>query len=512
VASFSSTSRLAQAAPQAGSLLPAPQRWLLLLFLTAIAGIGIGLRLYRLGEESLWLDEVASIRNAELSAVDIWGADSHPPLYYLLLHYWMQWSDYDEGRLRLLSVLLSLAALPAIYLIGRRLGGVWVGLAAALLLACSPFDLRFAQELRMYALLNLAAAWALVGFVALLADPAGAARGRDLGAWTLLVLGSIVALYAHNLGVLLPLATTCVAATLWWRRPDRAALARRWLLANLLVLLAWAPFWPELLRQTGVATWYWIPVPTPGYIGSTQLKLAYGLPDLATPLAVAGLAGCLGLTVLGWRALPKGSPWRLALPALALLPALIAIVVSWTYRPVYLPRPLIWTGLPVALLLASGLVAALSQRRRPRLALGIALVLLTAAGNGYGLWHYYEASNKAAWREIAPMAVELSAPGGFAIMPHGDFVTLEYYLEREAGEAAPRVFGSFRWRLPVSLLWVGAMPEAARFVLLDVAWLPDPPLLTAALRWRFPCHAATRAGEHQAIALWLYEKREDCAR
>jgi len=497
-------------APLAG--LRPPARWLFLALAAGIAALAVWLRLRHLDSLSFWLDEVASVQYAELPVSELWGADNHPPLFYFLLHYWMDWAGYDGWRLRLLSVVLSLATLPAAYLLGRRIGGPWTGLAATLALAAASFDVRYAQELRMYTLLNLGAAWALVGFAALLADPARAVARASAGAWALLVLGTIVALYAHNMGLLLPMTTTLLAAALWRRRPERRRLALAWIAAHGLVLAAWAPFLPELLRQTGVSTWQWIKAPDLTEIAYIQGQLAYGQPNLDGPLQVMAFAGFLALTVLGWRALPKGSPWRLALPGLYLLPALAALLATWIYRPVYLARPLIWTELPVAVLVGAGIVAVLALRPRRRALLGAALVLMTAVGNGYSLWFHYKVYGKANWRGVAELVLDLAEPGEPVVVHGVDFMTLDYYLERQGGEDRPRVLGDW-YRMPLgSVFFAATLPDARSFLLADPTWGPEPPLLATALHWRYPCHAVTRAGERSGIVLWRYAERPGCAR
>lgn len=498
--------------------LPPPPRWLGWLLLFAVGGAALGLRLYRLDALSLWIDEVASMTYAALPPAEIWGADSHPPLFYVLLHYWQAWAGYDEYRLRLLCVLLSLATLPAVWLIGRRVGGPWVAWAATLVVACGAFDLRYAQELRMYALLNCAAAWALVGFTTLLAEPERAARpiGRlSWAPWALLGLGTVVALYAQSMAVLLPMATTVVAVALWWGRADRGRLARNWILVHGLVLLAWAPYWPELLRQTGVPTWYWIPKATLKEIAYGQQQLAYGLPAIEDAWPAVGLVAFLALTLAGWRALPRAAPWRAVLPALALLPPLVAIAISWAYRPVYLSRTMIWTEVPVAILVGAGIVALCSARGQRLKAAAVVLMLMLAAGNAYSLWFYYRIYGKADWRGVAAYALSVSDPGETVLVPYGDHVAMRYYsqhLSAAAGRAPLSIYGA-SGRKPMQILaMVGAMPPAPHFLLIEISWLDPRPLLATALAARFPCHDATRLGEKSGMIVWRYAERADCAR
>jgi len=127
------------------------------------------LRIWEIGRKTLWLDEAFSVWLARhpLGEMIAWIAriDQHPPLYYLLLHFWIGLVGDGPAAVRLLSALLSTLTIPAMYLLGRRLLGPAAGVLAALILALSPFHVRFAQETRMYALLMLNASLALLALV-----------------------------------------------------------------------------------------------------------------------------------------------------------------------------------------------------------------------------------------------------------------------------------------------------------------------------------------------------------
>lgn len=80
-----------------------------------------------------------------------------PPLYQLLLNRWIGWFGDSDSRLRLLSVVISTAGAGATFLFGTLFFGWAAGLLAGLLQALSPFDVYYGQEVRMYALQELAA-------------------------------------------------------------------------------------------------------------------------------------------------------------------------------------------------------------------------------------------------------------------------------------------------------------------------------------------------------------------
>jgi mannosyltransferase len=149
--------------------------WLVII-LTLAGGF---LRVYLIGSRGLRLEETVSIWLASHTVGEIvqWAMriDQHPPLYYLLLHAWIGLNGDTPYYTRVLSALFGAATIPLIYLIGKRLSGTITGLAAAVFLALSLFNIQLAQETGMYTLLMFNAAVAIYGLVRLLTD-ARAAR------------------------------------------------------------------------------------------------------------------------------------------------------------------------------------------------------------------------------------------------------------------------------------------------------------------------------------------------
>src|SRR5512136_1545648 len=147
----------------------------LVIFITLVGGF---LRVYLLANKGMWLDETFSVWIANHNVADMlqWivKIDQHPPLYYLLLHYWVALNGDTPYAVRLLSALFGAATIPIIYLIGKRMSGVVMGLAAAVLLALSPFNIHLAQEARMYTCLAFNAAVAIYALVRLLTEPRSA--------------------------------------------------------------------------------------------------------------------------------------------------------------------------------------------------------------------------------------------------------------------------------------------------------------------------------------------------
>lgn len=103
----------------------------------------------------LWLDESLSVNIARLPIGKIPGAlrhDGHPPLYYVLLHGWMVLFGTGNVAVRAFSGIWSLGVFPLLWVAARRLGGPRVATYAVVLLALSPYAVRYGTETRMYAM------------------------------------------------------------------------------------------------------------------------------------------------------------------------------------------------------------------------------------------------------------------------------------------------------------------------------------------------------------------------
>jgi mannosyltransferase len=123
------------------------------LTLLLILLLGMGLRLYRLGDQSVWWDEGHAIWTARQSLVEttsITAHDVHPPLYLWLLHFWLRLTGESEFAVRYLSLIGGVLTVALTYVVARRLIGRRSALLATLLIATARFHIWWSQEARMY--------------------------------------------------------------------------------------------------------------------------------------------------------------------------------------------------------------------------------------------------------------------------------------------------------------------------------------------------------------------------
>ena len=127
-----------------------------LVLLGAEALFGIWMRFSQ--PSLLWLDEALTVNIAKLPLGSLHQAlkeDGAPPLYYLLLHFWISLFGSSNAAVRSFSGVCSVATIVVLYFLVKRVWGREVGLLSVALLLGSSFAIYFATETRMYALVML---------------------------------------------------------------------------------------------------------------------------------------------------------------------------------------------------------------------------------------------------------------------------------------------------------------------------------------------------------------------
>jgi hypothetical protein len=329
----------------------------------------------------LWLDEALSVNIARLPLADIPNAlrhDGAPPLYYLLLHVWMQVFGTGDVAVRALSGVFAVAVLPVLYFAGRRLGGRRVGLAAVLVAAASPFANHYATEARMYSLVVLIVS---LGFLAV------ARAIDDPSPWRLaaVALCSAALLYTHYWGIYL--LTTVGAWLLWkgWRasrREDRSPYVRvvAALAAGGVLFLPWLPVFRYQAAHTGTP---WAKPADFGALSTVIEEFAGGTGNwpqlLAFVLFALALLGLFGRAVdhrrveLDLHTLPRARGLGIVLIGTPLL----AIVAGMATHTAFVARYTSVVFPAFCLLVALGIAAFADRRTAAVVLTGVTLL---------GLW------------------------------------------------------------------------------------------------------------------------------
>ncbi len=368
--------------------------------LVFVFALGVGLRLYRLGYQSLWYDELFSVLVAKRPFSDMLSrlvnSDVHPPLYYIFLHVALR-IGHSDFVARLVSFLFASLSLPLFYLCVCRWLDEKVALVATGLLAISPFHVLFAQEARMYALLGF---WVL-GMVWFFGRAWENGRFRD---WLLFTLCAVLALYTHNLAFLYLLAIDVYALLTGLRQRWRPlALAH---LAAFLCLLPWVWVWVGQAERVQAGFWAAPPTPLGLFLAVYLMLFGPSAPLWLVPVgltAVLLLIGFLLRHFLRQRHLPDG----LLFPLLLFLVPLLALYGLAFIRPIFVERIFLPASLGLYVLLAWGIIhtppVLLNRVAGGVLALALAITLVN--------YYTHPDVQKPPFRELAAQVSALVMPG-----------------------------------------------------------------------------------------------------
>ncbi len=246
----------------------------------------------------LWLDEALTVEIARLPVDQLLDAlrnDGHPPLYYLLLHGWIELFGSGDVAVRAFSGIWSIAALGVMGTVARRRFGPRVALVAVVLLATSPYALRYATEARMYS---------MVVVLVLLGWWAGTAALERPSRWRLAGVAAATAalLLTHYWSFYLLVTVGVLLIGAAWRRPSRSPV----LVLGAMAVggLAFLPWLPSFLYQAAHTGTPWGRPERPAGV------LVTGLTDFGGgPYGEAQLLGftlmALALLALGGRTIDR---------------------------------------------------------------------------------------------------------------------------------------------------------------------------------------------------------------
>jgi uncharacterized membrane protein len=165
------------------------QKWIVFLLVVTLM-LGVFFRLVNLDRKPYWADEnftssvISGYSHQELidkfageqavsvreflsyqypnrdrnlgDTLKIIAEDVHPPLYYLMTRFWVQWFGNSVAVIRSLAAIFSILTLPLMYWLCLELfKSPLTGWVATALMPVSPFHVLYAQEARQYSFLTL---------------------------------------------------------------------------------------------------------------------------------------------------------------------------------------------------------------------------------------------------------------------------------------------------------------------------------------------------------------------
>jgi MFS family permease len=207
-----------------------------------------------------WMDEAITTGIASHPLGQIPGLlrqDGSPPLYYLLLHFWIQGFGASETATHALSLVFGLLTVPVAMWAGRSLFGRRAGLIAATLFAFNAFLTAYAMETRMYELMGLLGLLATASFVHAFVYR----RRRYL---IMFAISLALMLYTHAWGIFFFAGGVLALIPIWVASEERGALVRDAALAFGGAALLFLPWLPNFIYQSTHTGAPWAPSPRLG--------------------------------------------------------------------------------------------------------------------------------------------------------------------------------------------------------------------------------------------------------
>lgn len=338
--------------------------------------LAILLRFIGIASRPIWYDEAFSILFAEkglaamlygtLTSTSTGSADIHPLGYYILLWGWINLFGTSIFVARIFSIIINLISLALVYKITKKLFNEQTANFAAVLFSILPFQIHFAQEIRMYAMLSL---WLLLATFSFLKTK------ENKKWWVIFSISCALAQYTHNLAAiyLIPLSLTPIFYKDWKTLRDLILAG----LVSLTLYLPWLMHLPAQLSKVNANYW----VEKPGIEKIFTLILFY-LPHIPLPnlllivgllLAVLIITLAFFQTYLTTKNKTQNTNHGFWLAYLSFTPPLLLWIIS-QFVPIYIERAL----LPSHSIFCIWLAWSLTETKPPKPIQSFAVIMILA--------------------------------------------------------------------------------------------------------------------------------------
>jgi mannosyltransferase len=401
------------------------------LILIAILVLGLFLRTYCLTCESVWLDEGYSIfwaKQEPSQMIDAVSKDVHPPLYFLILHYWINLFGDSEFALRFLSVIFGLLAIIMMYMVGNLLFNKDMGIMGSLILSISVFHIHYSQEIRSYSLMVLLTLVSMYFFLKLLERRSYPISAGYIASSTLLI-------YTHFFGLFVIAAQNIYLASLFiiTRKTTKRGF-RRWIILQAILFVLYLPWLGFLIRQAliiqGGEFLGWLAQPSILLMASSFFEYS-GYFNVAAPLWVLFLSAALSIIfiILSLNSILKikksGRGKILFLVIWLLTPTLLPFMISQFSAPIYFTKFTIPASLAFYLLVAKGILNIRDEKLRAA-STGMIVILSLVS-----IWGYISVVDNEQWREAVDY-IETNAEQGDLALINAWYchIPFDYYFTR----------------------------------------------------------------------------------
>ncbi len=424
------------------SLIDWGKRHRIALLLGAVLLVGLFLRFYDLGAESIWLDEASSINESRLTVQGIADASNQPPLYFLFLRGWIFLFGTSEIAIRSLSAIFGVLAVWLVFLSGKALYNPRVGLIGAFLASFAYIPIVYSQDARAYSLLLLLSLLSYWFFIIII-------RTDRKWSYPGYLFAGILLIYTHFYGLFIILSQIVFFLIFFRRYP-----AQRWkyFTAAAVLVAALIPFVLLLKgRMSSIASnGFWIPRPNFSSLRETFINFSaagparYAVCALFILLAILGFLAVRRVTGKAGRGKTQryrsNKEWQAGLES----PQTTVLLLLWLFLPVLIPfiesqlmTPIFQTKYAIGAFPALCLLVANGLNNIKWSWVFYPVLVLIVVLSSLGLQSYYRNDVKEQWREVAQLIGSDSRPEDVIVFCAGYYQSpFNYYYRgnvREVG-------------------------------------------------------------------------------
>ena len=246
--------------------------------------VALLLRAWHLNTQSLWLDELHTMREADPSITwnELFGylrcCDQHPPLFFIIQRFLFAIFGHTQAVARFFPMVVGVTSIWAIYLLGKELLNKNLGLITAAFTAVNYFAIYYSQEARDYILVFLFSILSYLYFIRLIKN----LRAKD--GW-LYALFTLLMLYSHYYGLFIVFSQFVIAFLLLFTAGDQRKLfIRRFIIAGIVIAVGYAPWVPFVLKMSQIHSFWIAPIPPDFFV--TYFKQYFGNARFLQPLLI----------------------------------------------------------------------------------------------------------------------------------------------------------------------------------------------------------------------------------
>ena len=250
------------------------------------------MRLWRIDFQSLWLDELHTMNEAdpditwELMLFYLKCCDQHPPLHFVLSKVSFILFGHTAFTARLISAVAGTVSVWGMYLLGKEILNRNLGLISAVLTTVNYYNLFYSQEARNYILAFLFAVFSFLFLIRLL-------KKMTIKNSILYAFFSLLLLYSHYYSLFVMSSQTVLILLFFFytEKVEKKTYVKRFLLSGAIIGVGYAPWLPYLKEISNINS-FWVQPVTDDFI-SEYFFTYFGNPALLKHLLVILLLGYL---------------------------------------------------------------------------------------------------------------------------------------------------------------------------------------------------------------------------